>query len=127
MEDTLGDYTINGGDESSVAVVFSVDVPSVSVSTKASVPIADDGISSLKLATFDGSGNLLEVVAAKSAGTTGRYMASISKETRKIHFVANYDADLSGAAGDYFIRRLRKSIYSGEKCLSMVNRRPILD
>ena len=102
VEDTLGDYTINGGDESSVAVVFSVDVPSVSVSTKASVPIADDGISSLKLATFDGSGNLLEVVAAKSAGTTGRYMASISKETRKIHFVANYDADLSGAAGDYF-------------------------
>lgn len=102
VEDTLGDYTINRGDGSSVVVTFSVDVPSASVSTKASAPIADDGISNLKLATFDDSGNLLEVVAAKSAGATGKYMASISKETRKIHFVANYDTDLNGVTDDYF-------------------------
>jgi hypothetical protein len=72
-------------------VKFSVDVPSAAVITKStSVPTNETGIENLNLVTFDGSNNYIATVAATNVSGNA-YTAVISKDTRRIQFVANYD------------------------------------
>lgn len=81
----------NPVDDSKVALSFQVDVPSAAVITKStSVPEGEVGIENLKLVTFDGNNNLIETVSA-TVVNGNNYSAVVSKETRKIQFVANYD------------------------------------
>lgn len=81
----------NPVDDSKVALSFQVDVPSAAVITKStSVPVGEVGIENLKLVTFDGNNNLIETVSA-TVVNGNNYSAVVSKETRKIQFVANYD------------------------------------
>ncbi len=81
----------NPADDSKVTLSFQVDVPSAAVITKSTdVPTNEVGIENLKLVTFDGSNTKIETVSASLiSGNT--YSAVVSKETRKIQFVANYD------------------------------------
>lgn len=81
----------NPVDDSKVALSFQVDVPSAAVITKStSVPENEIGIENLKLVTFDKSGSKIETVSATLV-SGNNYSAVVSKETRKIQFVANYD------------------------------------
>lgn len=81
----------NPVDDSKMALSFQVDVPSAAVITKStSVPEGEVGIENLKLVTFDGNNNLIETVSA-TVVNGNNYSAVVSKETRKIQFVANYD------------------------------------
>lgn len=81
----------NPADDSKVTLSFQVDVPSAAVITKSTdVPTNEVGIENLKLVTFDGSNIKIETVSASlTSGNT--YSAVVSKETRRIQFVANYD------------------------------------
>ena len=81
----------NPVDDSKVTLSFQVDVPSAAVITKsASIPVGETGIEGLKLVTFDGDDRYLETVAATNVSSNS-YSATISKETRRIQFVSNYD------------------------------------
>lgn len=75
------------GNESKVALTFSVDAPKAIEFTKA-VGNVDKGVESLYLYTFDASGGFISPVVEATA-SNGGYTALISKETRTIHFVAN--------------------------------------
>lgn len=81
----------NPSDDSKVTLSFQVDVPSAAVITKSTdVPTNEVGIEKLRLVTFDGSNIKIETVSASlTSGNT--YSAVVSKETRRIQFVANYD------------------------------------
>ena len=85
----------NPADDSKVTLSFQVDVPSAAVITKSTeVPTNEVGIENLKLVTFDGNNTKIETVSASLiSGNT--YSAVVSKETRKIQFVANYDEHAS--------------------------------
>lgn len=78
-------------DDSKVTVSFQVDVPSAAVITKStSVPNEETGVANLQLITFDESGTFLGTASATNVDGNS-YSATISKETRKVQFVANYD------------------------------------
>ncbi len=81
----------NPADDSKVTVSFQVDVPSAAVITKSTgVPNEETGVSNLQLITFNESGIFLGTVSATNVDGNS-YSATISKETRKVQFVANYD------------------------------------
>lgn len=78
-------------DASKTTVSFQVDIPTSAVITKSlNAPGDEVGVSNLQLITFDGNGSYIATVPATNVSGNS-YSASISKETRKVQFVANYD------------------------------------
>lgn len=88
------DELINNNGENSnpdkVSISFDVDVPSAAIISKSTtVPINETGIENLQLITFDANNEFIEAVPAIINGAG--YSANISKQTRRIQFVSNYD------------------------------------
>ena len=108
-------------DASKVTLSFKVDIPVASVATKAtSVPAVENGIENLNLVTYDNSGNLIEVVSASSGSAADSYKATVSKETRKIQFISNYDGDLSSMSSPDLFRSksINEYVFWAEKDFS---------
>lgn len=74
-------------DGSMVSLSFSVDAPNALEITKATGDV-EKGVESLYLYTFNEDGEFISPVVEAVVSGNG-YTASISKETRTIHFVAN--------------------------------------
>lgn len=85
-------------------ITFSMDVPEFQVKSRAesATPITD-----IQLMTFDKNGDYIETVRAtninniKEEGKTpvGTFSAAIDRTTTVVHFIANYDGDLSATPG----------------------------
>lgn len=102
-------------------ITFSMDVPEFQVKSRAesATPITDN----IQLMTFDKNGDYIETVRAtninniKEEGKTpvGTFSAAIDRTTTVVHFIANYDGDLSatpGADEDDVIPNLKASTES---------------
>lgn len=94
---------IDNGDPSRITLSFNLDIPSAAVVTKAATLTdamkGENGVDGLKLYTFDASGVLIEMVEPTPLGEQqqedgsfiNNYRAVISKDTRSIHFISNYE------------------------------------
>lgn len=103
---------------SMVSLSFSVDAPNALEITKA-IGNVDKGVESLYLYTFNSDGDFISPVVKADDSGNG-YTATISKETRTIHFVANDGSLEPSSESDMASLATNQQIFWGKRTFDVI-------